>query len=217
MKKVITDTSKSQKYETYESLKNLFNEYQINYREIEHIEEGRSDQIAEIRGNERGQAAKAMVIDVSLLGGIHQYHLLVLPGDRKVDLEVIKKFTKVNKVSFAKTKIMKRLTNCESGAVPPFSFNENLNIIVDPALYQNKEIVFNAGRLDRSIYISVEDYRKIMENEYKEKPRAVELDISQGKEISSKEIKKDEEVERLSQDFETKVEISSCYVSKEKK
>ena len=54
---------------------------------------------------------------------------------------------------------MKRLTNCDSGAVPPFSFNEDLSVIVDPELYENEEIVFNVGRLDRSIYISSKDYR----------------------------------------------------------
>jgi len=74
---------------------------------------------------------------------------------------------------------MKRLTSCEIGAVPPFSFNENLNVIVDPALYENEEIIFNAGLLDRTVFILVQNYRKIIENEYKKKPIAVELNISQ--------------------------------------
>src|SRR5438034_11477105 len=105
-------------------------------------------------GCEMKQGAKAMVVEVLLSENVHQYYLAVLTSDRKVNLEVIKKFTKAEKVVLAKTKIMKRLTNCEIGAVPPFSFNKNLNMIVDPALYENEEIIFNAGLLDRTVFIS---------------------------------------------------------------
>ena len=163
---------------TYEALKNLFNKYQVAYKEVEHILEGRSDHIAEIRGNRKEQAAKAMVVD-TLVQESHKYYLTVLPGSNKVNLEAIRTFVGADKVSMAKTKIMKRLTNCESGAVPPFSFNENLNMIVDPKLYKNEEIVFNAGRLDRSMYISSKDYQRILESEYQEKPIVIEHDISQ--------------------------------------
>src|SRR5205814_893816 len=124
------------------------------YREVEHVLEGRSDQIAEIRRSRKEQAAKAMVVDAFVQQQGHKYYLTILPGSNKVNLESIREFLKADKISFAKTKVMKRLTNCDSGAVPPFSFNKDLNMIVDPELYKNEEIVFNAGRLDRSIYIS---------------------------------------------------------------
>ncbi|GBB89906.1 hypothetical protein RclHR1_17460009 [Rhizophagus clarus] len=165
-------------YVTYETLTNLLNKHQVTYREVEHVLEGRSDQIAEIRGNRKEQAAKAMVIDVSVQQS-HKYYLTVLPGSNKVDLELIRTFLKADKISFAKTKVMKRLTNCDSGAVPPFSFNKDLNLIVDPELYKNEEIVFNAGRLDRSMYIFSKDYQQILESEYQEGPILIELSISQ--------------------------------------
>ncbi|RIA95007.1 YbaK/aminoacyl-tRNA synthetase-associated domain-containing protein [Glomus cerebriforme] len=165
-------------YVTYETLKNLFNKYLVNYKEVEHVHEGRSEQIAEIRGSRKEQAAKAMVVD-AVIQQDHKYYLIVLPGSNKIDLESIREFVKADKISFAKTKIMRRLTNCDSGAIPPFSFNEDLNIIVDPKIYKNEEIVFNAGRLDRSIYISSKDYRRILENEYQEKPIVIEISISQ--------------------------------------
>ncbi|CAB4390671.1 unnamed protein product [Rhizophagus irregularis] len=165
-------------YTTYEALKNLLNKHRVTYREVEHVLEGRSDQIAEIRGNRKEQAAKAMVIDVSFQQG-HKYYLTVLPGSNKVNLELIRTFLKADKISFAKTQVMKRLTNCDLGAVPPFSFNKDLNVIIDPELYKNEEIVFNAGRLDRSIYIFLKDYRRILESEYQENPISIELSISQ--------------------------------------
>src|SRR5438046_1345922 len=95
-------------YTTYEALEKLFNKYQIDYREVEHVAEGRSKQSAEMLGCEMKQGAKAMVVEVLLSENVHQYYLAVLPSDRKVNLEVIKKFTKAEKVVLAKTKIMKR-------------------------------------------------------------------------------------------------------------
>jgi len=106
-----------------------------------------------------------------------------LPGPNKINLEVVKGLTGAKKISFAKTDFLKELTGCERGEIPPFSFNDELNIIFDPELLKNKEITFNAGRLDRSIFISSDDYRKILKNEYQE--RAVECAISKIEEKST--------------------------------
>ncbi len=43
----------------------------------------------------------------------------------------------------------------------PFSWNPELELVVDPALYGHDEIFFNAGRLDRSIALATDDYRRI--------------------------------------------------------
>ena len=43
----------------------------------------------------------------------------------------------------------------------PFSWNDDLELVVDPALYQHDEIYFNAGRLDRSLAISAPDHKRI--------------------------------------------------------
>ena len=47
------------------------------------------------------------------------------------------------------------------GAVPPFSFSDDLPIFVDPICKENTEVVFNAGRLDKSIFMKFEDYERI--------------------------------------------------------
>ena len=44
------------------------------------------------------------------------------------------------------------------GAVPPFSFSKDLPLIVDNECTVNAKVVFNAGRLDRSVFIALEDY-----------------------------------------------------------
>ena len=58
------------------------------------------------------------------------------------------------------------LTQCVFGAIPPFSFHPELKLVVDPMLFQlETEIVFNAGSLERSILLNVEDYGRIVQPE----------------------------------------------------
>ena len=47
------------------------------------------------------------------------------------------------------------------GSIPPFSFNEALILLADPLIRENREVVFNAGRLDRSIFMNMDDYFRI--------------------------------------------------------
>jgi Ala-tRNA(Pro) deacylase len=46
-------------------------------------------------------------------------------------------------------------------AIPPFSFSEQLQLLADPSIQENEEVVFNAGRLDRSIMMKLSDYIRI--------------------------------------------------------
>jgi Ala-tRNA(Pro) deacylase len=47
------------------------------------------------------------------------------------------------------------------GTVLPFTFDERLELVVDPRLYAHDEIFFNAARLDRSLALRTDDYRRI--------------------------------------------------------
>ncbi|MNP84665.1 hypothetical protein D3C76_1840730 [compost metagenome] len=52
------------------------------------------------------------------------------------------------------------------GAVPPFTFHEELLLIVDRELTLNDEIVFNAGLLGTSIVLQTKDYFRVVTPEY---------------------------------------------------
>jgi Ala-tRNA(Pro) deacylase len=128
------------------------------YRIVEHVSEGRSDAIAVIRGNHPSQALKAMV--VALKGGAAAFGLAVLPGDRRVDFDALARAFGARKVRFAAPEDAQRLTGCVMGSVPPFSFDPALPLVADPAIRANDEVVFNAARLDRSIFMPLTDYLK---------------------------------------------------------
>ena len=139
--------------DVHERLIALFRANTSPFRMVEHPPEGRTEVVTQIRGNRLGQAAKAMVVMVKLGKKDRQYLLCVVPGDCRIDLDVVKKLGGGTHAMFAPPAVAEQLTGCVVGAIPPVSFDTSLTLVVDPRLLENEEIVFNAGRLDRSIFI----------------------------------------------------------------
>ena len=84
-----------------------------------------------------------------------------VPGDCRVDLEAIRVQLSAVSVAVAPREKAESLTGCLIGAIPPFSFNDRLAVLADPLIRENTEVVFNAGRLDRSIFMQLQDYIRI--------------------------------------------------------
>src|SRR5215510_9031213 len=131
------------------------------YRVIQHEPEGRTELIAKIRGNRLEQAIKSIVIQVRLKKKENLYCLANVPGDCRIDLDGIKSHFQAESAAFASREKAQELTGCVMGAVPPFSFNDQLHVLADPLIQENEEVVFNAGRLDRSIFMKLVDYLRI--------------------------------------------------------
>jgi Ala-tRNA(Pro) deacylase len=131
------------------------------YRVIEHELEGRTEVIAKIRGNRIEQSIKSIVVQVRLKKKENVYCLANVPGDCRIDFDGIKNHFNADSVAFASRDKAQELTSCVIGAIPPFSFSDQLQVLADPLIQENEEVVFNAGRLDRSIFMKLEDYLRI--------------------------------------------------------
>ncbi|MFY3460296.1 YbaK/prolyl-tRNA synthetase associated domain-containing protein [Achromobacter xylosoxidans] len=148
--------------EVYERLQALLTEHQARYRLISHPAAGRSVEVAAVRGTAVSQGAKALVCRVKISSNQRRNVLAVFPADRQADLEGIARAAGGKKASLASQDLARELTGCEIGAIPPFSFNPDLHLLVDPTLRQrHDEIVFNAGRLDASILMATADYFRL--------------------------------------------------------
>ena len=145
----------------HEQLRALLDNEGAVYRVIEHEPEGRTEIIAKIRGNRIEQSVKSMTLQVRLTRRENIYVLANVPGDCRVDFDAVKSHFNADSVAFAAREKAEALTGCAIGAIPPFSFNDQLPALVDPLVLENGEIVFNAGRLDRSIMMRLEDYVRI--------------------------------------------------------
>ena len=147
--------------DVHDQLRALLDREGASYRVIEHAPEGRTEVIAKIRGNRIEQSIKSMVLQVRLTRKENIYCLANIPGDCRVDFDGVKAFYEADSVAFAKREKAEELTGCVIGSIPPFSFSDELRLLADPLIKQNEEVVFNAGRLDRSIMMNLEDYIRI--------------------------------------------------------
>lgn len=149
----------------FSQLVSLLDNQGARYKVIEHATAGRSEEAAKARGTKIEQGAKALVCHVKG-NGIKQHVLAVLPAHRKANLSVLAKTLGATRASLASPTEVMELTQCVFGAIPPFSFHPELKLVVDPMLFQlETEIVFNAGSLERSILLNVEDYGRIVQPE----------------------------------------------------
>ena len=147
--------------DVHDQLRALLDREGASYRVIEHAPEGRTEVIAKIRGNRIEQSIKSMVLQVRLTRKENIYCLANIPGDCRVDFDGVKAFYEADSVAFAKREKAEELTGCVIGSIPPFSFSDELQLLADPLIRQNEEVVFNAGRLDRSIMMNLDDYIRI--------------------------------------------------------
>jgi Ala-tRNA(Pro) deacylase len=131
------------------------------YRVLEHEAEGRTESIAKIRGNRIEQSIKSMTLQVRLTKKENIYCLANVPGDCRIDFNAVKQYFHADSVAFAAREKAEALTGCVIGAIPPFSFSDQLRVLADPMIQENNEVVFNAGRLDRSIFMKLDDYLRI--------------------------------------------------------
>jgi Ala-tRNA(Pro) deacylase len=144
--------------DTYSRLIDLLDQHKAQYRLIDHIPEGRTEIVSQLRGNSLSQAAKCIVLMVKLGKKVTRYILGVVPGDKRIDLNAVKALLQGTYIAFASSDIAEKLSGSVAGTILPFSFNEELELIVDPSLLENEEIYFNAARLDRSTVLKTSDY-----------------------------------------------------------
>jgi len=147
--------------ETYTQLIIFLEQHGVPYRLIDHAPEGRTEVVSPMRGNMLSQAAKCIVLMVKIGKKVTRYILAVIPGDTKVDLQAVKALMQGTYVAFASSDIAERLAGSVAGTILPFSFNPELELVVDPSLLENDEIYFNAARLNRSMVLKTSDYVEV--------------------------------------------------------
>src|SRR5579859_6416205 len=147
--------------DTYTQLIALLDSRGAHYRLIDHEPEGRTEIVSPMRGNALSQAAKCIILMVKLGKKVTRYILAVVPGDARVDLQAVKALLGGTYIAFASTDIAERLAGSVAGTVLPFSFDPELELIVDPSLLESDVLYFNAARLDRSMALQTSDYVRV--------------------------------------------------------
>lgn len=122
-------------------------------------EQAKTSQTAAAAVNcELKQIAKSIVVKGS------KFYVIVLPGNRRVDL---KKFSKVvnEPVRLATPEEVLSETGYRVGGVPPFGFRKQLKTFIDSSLLEN-EVVYASGGTDKSLLrIAVNELVRVLKNE----------------------------------------------------
>lgn len=131
------------------------------YRLIDHAPEGRTDLVSALRGHDVAQAAKCLIVMVKVGKKQTRYVLAVVPGHARLDLQAVKSLLGGSYVAFAGQDKAEELAGSQAGTILPFSYHPKLEVIADPALLDSPELYFNAARLDRSVALATDDYRRL--------------------------------------------------------
>ena len=141
----------------FEKIKDWLNAQSITFREVHHGPVETSEAAAEARGEDLSIGGKALVLKID-----DSFKLCVLSASRKLDSGALKKHFGAKKLRFADRDELKELTGLVPGSVPPFGKPLlDLELLLDQSILQNQKIAFNAGSLNDSIIMSVEDYLSV--------------------------------------------------------
>ena len=153
-------------HKTVEQIKSLLEQNDVWFETFEHAPVRTSEEAAKVRtGYSLRQGAKAIIVRVKGRGEKY-FAMLVMPGDSRFDGNKVKSFLRAKDIRFATEGEEKEITGgIEPGGVPPFGNLFGLRVVVDPGLFKNEKIVFNAGDRSFSIAMKSGDYRNLVKPE----------------------------------------------------
>ena len=130
----------------------------IIYREVQHEATRTSEASAIARGEELRVGAKALLLRTDDV-----FRLFVLPADRKLDSNAVRRYLGVRRTRFATVDELIELVGLVPGSVPPFG--EPIlpfKLYADTRLGEGTDrVAFNAGSLTDSIIMSATDWARI--------------------------------------------------------
>jgi Ala-tRNA(Pro) deacylase len=93
-----------------------------------------------------------------LLKSETDYLLAVVPATHTVDLESPRLRKSGHRELASEDEVIKQFPDCEPGAIPPFGSQYGIHTIVDTALCEAKQIVFESNTHDEAIRMRFTDY-----------------------------------------------------------
>ena len=153
-----------------QSIIDLLTTHGVSFRHDEHEETPTSADAARVRGEPLEIGAKALVLKVD-----DRFCLFVMSAALRVDSRRIRRVLGARRTRFATAEELLDLTGLPPGAIPPFGRPIlNLPLYVDPSVFQNERMAFNAGSLTHSVVMRTEDYRRLVDPEVFELAKAVD-------------------------------------------
>lgn len=140
----------------YNSIFQLLHERNIPFKVIDWEQGIGEERVMEENGFVLHQGAKSMVLKTD-----DGFLLVVLAGDKRLDLRKVKDFFEIGRARLATNDEIKALMGCEIGACYPIGELIGLKTYVDSTLADNEEIFFNPGVFDKWFLMSWENFVRL--------------------------------------------------------
>jgi len=141
----------------------LLKQNSLWFETFEHEAVRTSEDAAKVRhGYTLEQGAKALIMRMKA-NGQREFIMFVMPAHLRLDSKKAKLYLQTKDLRFATEDEISRITSgVLVGGVPPFGNIFSIKTIVDPALFLNEKIVFNAGDRRYSVAMLSQDYKNIV-------------------------------------------------------
>ena len=141
---------------TLELIRQHLRSHAIDFREVHHAPTFTSEESARARGEDLRIGGKALLMKT---GDV--FRLFVLSASLRADSAAIREKFGVRKIRFATADELRELTGLAPGSVPPFGKPIlPFEIYGDVSIAANEKIAFNAGSLEDSIILRVDDWMR---------------------------------------------------------
>ncbi len=139
-------------------LKHLLDSAGVKYQTITHSESFTAAETARLAHVPPEQIAKVVMVRID-----DRMAMLVVPGNRVVDMEKLKEFVGSEDVRLANEKEFEDLfPECDRGAMPPFGNIYALPVYADQSLRDDDMICFNAGNHWELVKMPYSDWEKLV-------------------------------------------------------
>lgn len=125
----------------------------VDYEEIAHKTVHTAYDAANTLKKSLKEIAKTILIEAD-----KTHALVVLPADKKIDMEKLRKALGAKKVSIPSEKIMIKVLKIQPGSLSSFGRLHDLEVIVDKSMAEVKKVVVSTGSFTDSVFLKVKDF-----------------------------------------------------------
>lgn len=133
-------------------LQSILTDHNVSFETLEHEPVVTSEEARAARGATAGAGLKCLLMNAD-----NRLVLAVVPGEHKLDSKKLRRATDARDVRMALPERVAAVMKCEVGACYPLGNLVDLPTYFDAALQGYEKVVFNAGRKDVSIRMSIGD------------------------------------------------------------
>lgn len=136
-----------------EKVKKYLDSKGVDYEELAHKTVYTAYDAAQTLKKQLKEIAKTILVEAD-----KTHALVVLPADKKIDMEKLKKALGAKKISIPNEKVMIKVLKIKPGTLSSFGRLHDLEVVVDKAMLGVKKAVVSTGSFTDSIFIKVKDF-----------------------------------------------------------